>query len=70
MGLMDIRRMMMESGPQEIPQYETSGPADVVTFESNWAMPMRSLKISINPVQDLSQGDPSPDNICPITGWT
>jgi hypothetical protein len=26
--------------------------------------------VDINPVQDLSQGDPSPENICPISGWT
>lgn len=53
MGLMELRRMMMESGPHEILQYEIEGPADIATFESNWAMPMRSLKVGINPVQDL-----------------
>lgn len=32
-------------------------------------MPMKSLKIGIEPVQEGS-GDPSPDNVRPITGWT
>lgn len=33
-------------------------------------IPLKSLVVDINPVQDLSQGDPSPENICPISGWT
>lgn len=33
-------------------------------------IPMKSVKVRIEPVQDLSHGDPSPDNICPISGWT
>lgn len=33
-------------------------------------LPLKSLVIDINPVQDLSHGDPSPENICPISGWT
>ena len=27
------------------------------------------LSTAFEPVQDLSHGDPSPDNICPITGY-
>lgn len=33
-------------------------------------LPLKSLVVNIDPVQDLSQGDPSPTNICPISGWT
>ena len=33
-------------------------------------IPLKSLVVDIDPVQDLSQGDPSPENICPISGWT
>ena len=33
-------------------------------------LPLKSLVVNINPVQDLSQGDPSPENVCPISGWT
>ena len=33
-------------------------------------LPLKSLVVDIDPVQDLSNGDPSPENICPISGWT
>ena len=33
-------------------------------------LPLKSLVVNINPIQDTSQGDPSPENICPISGWT
>ena len=33
-------------------------------------LPLKSLVVDINPVQDTSGGDPSPENICPISGWT
>ena len=33
-------------------------------------IPLKSLIVDINPIQDLSHGDPSPENICPISGWT
>ena len=29
----------------------------------------KSLVVEINPIQDTSGGDPSPTNICPISGW-
>ena len=54
--------------------------ADVITDTASGAvasftdgadgLPLKSLVVDINPVQDLSQGDPSPENICPISGWT
>ena len=33
-------------------------------------IPLKSLIVNIDPVQDTSSGDPSPTNICPISGWT
>ena len=33
-------------------------------------LPLKSLVVNIDPVQDTSSGDPSPENICPISGWT
>ena len=33
-------------------------------------IPLKELVVNIDPVQDLSNGDPSPTNICPISGWT
>lgn len=32
-------------------------------------IPLKSLIVNIDPVQDTSSGDPSPENICPISGW-
>ena len=31
--------------------------------------PLKSCVVQINPIQDTSGGDPSPSNICPISGW-
>ena len=32
-------------------------------------IPMKKVTVRIEPVQDLSHGDPSPDNVRPISGW-
>ena len=47
----------------------TVGPDDVATFDVDIPAPLRSLMVNIDPVQSGS-GDPSPDNVRPITGWT
>lgn len=44
-------------------------PASIVTVTDAVAKPLDSLKVAITPVQEGS-GDPSPDNIRPIRGWT
>lgn len=41
----------------------------IATFNTPFAKPLRSLKAEFMPVQE-GTGDPSPDNIRPITGWT
>lgn len=46
---------------------EAHGP--VATFETDVAGMIKSLAVDINPVQS-GTGDPSPDNVRPITGWT
>lgn len=38
------------------------------TFDSLTEADVTELTVGIEPVQDLSHGDPSPSNICPITG--
>ena len=43
-----------------------SGP--IVSFRSN-GDPLRSLLVNIDPVQE-GTGDPSPDNVRPISGWS
>ena len=49
--------------------YETTTKARVVSFYNEGdAVPLKDLKVYIEPVQSGS-GDPSPDNIRPITGW-
>ena len=42
---------------------------EIASFEARKAAPLRSLTAEIRPVQSGS-GDPSPDNIRPISGWT
>ena len=49
---------------------DTASGAIVSFMDGADGIPLRSLVVDINPVQDLSQGDPSPENICPISGWT
>lgn len=44
-------------------------PADIASFNDGTDLPMASLKVAVTPYQDLSHGDPSPSNICPISGW-
>lgn len=41
----------------------------IVTFSTTKAVPLIDCKADINPVQTGS-GDPSPENVRPITGWT
>ena len=47
---------------------EVSESGETVTFESMTEADVTELTVGIEPVQDLSHGDPSPSNICPITG--
>lgn len=48
----------------------TIGPAPIVTFDASAAdMPLKQVLVDIEPVQSGS-GDPSPENVRPITGWT
>lgn len=44
-------------------------PSSIVTVTDALAKPLDSLKVAITPIQSGS-GDPSPDNIRPISGWT
>lgn len=48
----------------------TSATGSMVSITDAGAFPVTALSVDIEPVQDLSNGDPSPDNICPITGHT
>ena len=41
----------------------------ILTFESDYKCPFKHIAATIEPVQD-GTGDPSPDNVRPISGWT
>lgn len=56
-----------ERSPGNYEYHTESG--SVVSFETNVNAPLRDLKVSIEPVQSGS-GDPSPDNLRPISGRT
>lgn len=50
---------------------ETVSSTAIATFADGADdMPIQSLVAEFEPIQDLSNGDPSPTNICPITGHT
>ena len=50
------------------PKLETLS-SDLVTFNSDVAAPLKECKVYFEPVQE-GEGDPSPENIRPIIGWT
>lgn len=63
-NLMELRRGIIASQPH----LETKS-GDMVLFNTNIGVKAKNLIVDINPVQS-GTGDPSPDNIRPITGWT
>lgn len=48
---------------------ETATPGNPCTFETDAAKALTECKVLFTPVQSGS-GDPSPENVRPITGWT
>jgi len=42
---------------------------DVVSFATDMKAPLKECKVYFEPVQE-GEGDPSPDNVRPISGWT
>lgn len=55
---------------EQVTTSTTIGPTAIATFDASIAgMPLKELTVNIEPVQEGS-GDPSPENIRPITGWT
>ena len=53
----------------EIKTNPQSYSGDILTFSRTEQPDVVSLSMDINPYQDLSGGDPSPTNICPIEGY-
>lgn len=63
MDMMQIRRQMLMATP-----HEATASGNPATFDTDGVWPLKSLKVGFEPVQEGS-GDPSPDNVRPITGW-
>ena len=47
----------------------SSASGAIASFQDGAEAPVKSLTVGIEPVQE-GTGDPSPDNVRPITGWT
>ena len=47
-----------------------SASGAIASFSDGSPAPVTALTVDIDPVQDLSNGDPSPTNVCPISGWS
>lgn len=65
-----LRRMMLEhalAGGGALSEYEVTGNPAV--FNTNVSAPLSGFTIPFLPVQQ-GTGDPSPDNVRPIIGWT
>ena len=63
MDLMDYRRKIIANSP-----HLKSASGAVATFSDGVDLPLKSLLVNIEPVQS-GTGDPSPDNVRPISGW-
>lgn len=63
-SLMESRRRILLNTP-----HIEAASGDIATFSTDMAAPLKSCVVTINPVQEGS-GDPSPDNVRPISGWT
>lgn len=63
-SVLDTRRKIMLNTPH----IDTS-VGDLVTFNTDLSAPLKSCKVSFLPIQE-GEGDPSPDNERPISGFT
>ena len=50
-------------------EYSDLGPVPIASFETNVEAPLRALSVAMEPIQ-AGTGDPSPENVRPITGRT
>ena len=48
-------------------EYTDLGPVPIASFETNVEAPLRALSVAMEPIQ-AGTGDPSPENVRPITG--
>ena len=65
----ELAEDLLEPAQQSIRE-TTVGPVSIAGFEASAAdMPLKQVVVNIEPVQSGS-GDPSPENVRPISGWT
>ena len=65
MGVMQARHRILMAQPHIV----TPASAAVQNFSTDLSAPLKKCMVSVEAVQG-GTGDPSPENICPITGWT
>lgn len=63
-NLLESRRRILLTTPH----LESPTPANPLTFKSNMSAKLKEGKVYFTPVQE-GTGDPSPDNVRPISGW-
>lgn len=63
-NLLESRRRILLTTPR----LESPIPANPLTFKSNMTTKLKEGKVYFTPVQE-GEGDPSPDNVRPISGW-
>ena len=61
--------LLFLAGASGVKGVEDTATGNPVTFLTDLAKPLKSLKANFLPIQS-GTGDPSPTNIRPITGWT
>lgn len=63
-----MRRLLLMHGAMGAPLKEYEAEGNPVAFNTNVAKPLTGFTIPFIPVQTGT--DPSPDNVCPISGWS
>lgn len=66
MGVLSLRRQILMAQPHRETVVGTNG---IATFDTDFKAPVKSVTIPFEPKQE-GTGDPSPDNVRPISGWT
>ena len=62
----DLQTALLDKAPVIL----SSASGSIASFADGSPAPVTALTVGIDPVQDLSNGDPSPTNVCPISGWS
>ena len=69
-SLNDLKSAIGENGANILSAYPTdTASGAIASFSDGAALPVKALTVDIEPVQSGS-GDPAPDNVRPIAGWT